>query len=73
MGNGACFDCLCHSCANNADNLLTDGSECERPCFYCDDCMAIDGANRPMRSCKDYKITNKQAKQRREGLKKYGR
>lgn len=69
MANGACFGCLCHSCANNVDNLMIDGGECTQPCLYCDDCMDRDSANRPMRSCKDYKITNKQAAQQRKNFK----
>lgn len=70
MGNGACFGCLCHSCANNVDNLMMDGKECTNHCFYCDDCMGKDGANRPIHKCGDYKITNMQAERKRKYFKK---
>lgn len=59
-----CPDCKCNSCANNVDNLETDGEQIEVFCYNCDMCMVIKLCFKC--ECDNHKITKAAAERFRK-------
>lgn len=66
-----CGGCICNHCANNVDCIETVTSEAKFACFNCDDCFHYSGYGRDnwKPECKQYKVTDKRAKDMRKRFK----
>ncbi len=67
----ACGGCVCNHCANSVECWDICTGEMNFPCFTCDECRRYDGKGTDnwRAECKDYKITEAYANDRRKKFK----